>query len=961
MPVLIPGLITSPTPGAFPDTDLELTCEAAFGADVTTDPATWEFTDLSDRLTANPITIQWGVLVGAGNPGSGSASVQLLNDDGYLTAHHPASPWWPYVDKGTPLRLSVRPRTATIFTDRFDRVAGPGLGTATSGQTYAGGTASAFAVNGSAGTISPGAANAFRHTRAAVDHRDVDVTLDVAVDRVAAGVANVFGPTLRGNSGGTNYVWPEVEFGLGGIVQLTVRTAQGGVFTGHAQITQPGLTYTAGTVVRCRAVLIGGWLRMKAWLAAGTEPAGWTVDVTLDLSGLTLSDTHFGLAGWVPAGNTNSPTAVFTIDNVVVVPPAYPRFEGYIADVKTVFVPTAGGTVHSVAQIDAGGVGTILERRGADAWSPMRRSLQYADITPIDYWPLEDQEGSTSAASAFPDRPAMTVTGPAVFAFDTEEPEDLLLARYGTKNLVSVAAGAKLSATVQTSTSASGWTVSVYTNVSTRDVSPAVSEIRILEWATPSSTDWTRWALICTSTGHAVRAYNDSTSTSTTVVNYANDFLGMIFFDVEAAQDGANIDVTLYLNANPFGAGTTAGTMAPVTRITVNPDRANVTASTSPYGLRYQVGHVQVRDVAAGAALPFYSDDGVYHADEGWYEEPTHLRVARIAEEARVPFRQVAEPDAELWTRLNTQQEGGTVDLASAAVDAESGGILYETGFGWGLVPRASRYNRPVDLTVDLATYARSEGTGQDEVLQPHLDVGAANVWAVERTSGGSRSYAAPAGYRQRRGTVADKATLDLLYDEDAGPHAQWRVHMGVDGRGAHYPQMSLDLAANPDLIDDWLVCRPGSRVQRLNQPTVAGLDTIDQVIDTASETISPRSWIAEVATSPAVVWQVGVFDDTSGGSLLDAATTTVGVDLDAVDTSVVFSSTDRFDVWETVAVGYLVDVGPEVMQVTAMGAQSGSGPWTQTATVVRGVNGVTRAHAAGTEIHVSRPLRPAL
>ena len=46
--------------------------------------------------------------------------------------------------------------------------------------------------------------------------------------------------------------------------------------------------------------------------------------------------------------------------------------------------------------------------------------------------------------------------------------------------------------------------------------------------------------------------------------------------------------------------------------------------------------------------------------------------------------------------------------------------------------------------------------------------------------------------------------------------------------------------------------------------------------------------------------------------------------------------------------------VGGERITVTAMGAVTGSGPWTQTATVVRAVNGVSKAQTAGTAVHLA-------
>ncbi len=717
-----------------------------------------------------------------------------------------------------------------------------------------------------------------------------------------------------------------------------------------------GLAYAGGTLIRLRTMAIGQRIRLKAWLASGSEPPAWNIDTTL-ADGAFTSGSNWGLAAFLASGNSNTLPFTCTFDNLTVQQPQYPLIEGYIADVKNSFRPVGDGTTHSIATVDIGGIGTLLDRLGADDWSPLRRSIQYAATPPLAYWPLEDAQGATTAASAYPDQTAMTATGPVVFEFDTGVPDDVLISTYGSKNLCSVAAGAKLSADVKTGTTGA-WTVSVTTNVFSRAVTPATSEIRILEWTTPSAGTYTRWALVCTSTGHQVRAYNDSAPSSTNVVTVADNFAALITYDVVAVQNGGNIDVTLYYNANSYGTGSIAGTVTPVSRITINPDRANVTGSTDPYGLRYLVGHLSVTD-AATTTMPYYNDSpDQYRADQGWYREPEHLRLRRLCAEGGIPFRLLATPSTDLVTRLNSQQEGTTSSLTVAAAEASSGGILAEAEYGYTYLPRPARYNAPVDLTIDLAAYNYSDGTDSAEVLVPTLDLKTPNWWTVTRTGGGSGSYAADAAYRKRRGTIQDQKTLDVLYDADCGQHAAWRTHVGVDGQGANYETASIDLAANPDLIDDWLLCRPGSRIQRTNAPTVAGVGTIDQVIAGYTQTVGPRAWVVVPSTSPAVVWQVGVYD--SASFLVDAATTTVGTVLGTGTTSVVFSSTNKDDAWSTTP-GYTVTVNGEDMTVTAIGAQTGPGPWTQTATVTRAVNGVSKSHPAGTPIHVKSPLRWAL
>ncbi|GGN39419.1 hypothetical protein GCM10010109_67340 [Actinoplanes campanulatus] len=959
MPVLLPGLLTSPSPGTtglFPEEDLELTCEAAWGADLDAEPDSWEWTDLSDRVIDSPISITRGVLVGGRTSRGTSGTVALLNEDGWLSLHHPGSPWWPHVDAGTPVRISVRTRTVPYLTDTFTRTVASGWGTAeaVSGE---GGTSwlntSGLSVDGTAAQISCAVSNTVYTSRIFKPHRDVDVTYDVASSVVTTGGPLATGPTLRASTSNADHSWPLLEFQPDASLRWALWRRLSGSYTQLETATIPGLTYTVGTVIRVRFLLIGARLRAKAWLAAGIEPGEWTLDYTFTDAALIAGGNYFGIAAW-PISTLSNPLPVsVSIDNLTITQPRYPRIEGYIADIKASYQPVDDETTHSIAVIDIGGVGTRLELRDSDAWSPMRRSIQWGDADPVAYWHCEDADRATQAASGITGQPALQVTGPVVFSFDTGEPEDTLISRYGSKNLCSVAAGARLSTAFTPSSVQNEWTVGITAQVIAALV--PVSEIRMLEWSTLGT--FTRWALVSTATGHEVRAYNDVAGTSTTACSTVNSVNALCGFDVQAVQAGANIDVTLLLDTVVYAAGSVAGTLGAPHAIEVNPDRANTTGSTSAFGIRWLAGHVVIHDTATASSLPYYYDDDLtlYRADQGWYREPTHLRADRVSREGRVPFRLVAEPDE--VTRLNSQQEGTTPDLLVAAVEAESGGLLYEAGFGYEMLPRVARYNRAVDLTIDLATYRRTGGTDPAEVLQPQLRLKEPTIWTVQRTGGSQAMWAADAEYRKRRGNLAASKTLDLLEDGDLLGHAQWRIHLVEDARGAHYPGASIDLTANPDLIDDWLLCAPGARVQRINQPLTAGLGTVDQVAEGLSETLGRRTWVASIEGAPAEVWDVGLYDD---AWLADSVSTTLVADQPATSVGAVeswqISTALLGDVWETVDVGYVWESNGEEVTVTAMGAVTGSGPYLQTATVERGANGIVKAHRAGDLIQLADP-----
>jgi hypothetical protein len=327
-----------------------------------------------------------------------------------------------------------------------------GWGAATTGQVWTPvSTPSAFSTTGTAGQISIGTVNTARQIRTTVNPADVDVVFDASVNSIATGSVHSFGPMLRVAGSSLWRIFATLEFGLAGALSVRVRTYVNSS-SSTTLATIPVTTYAPDTPVRCRVQVFGDTVRMRAWAPADPEPATWALNVTqTSVTGsnavMTAADV-IGLQASVLSGSTSPLPVVFTADNVVV-SQLSTRLTGYVSDVRPVFVPQPDGSTWSTVQVDISGVGSKLEKNEAPAWSPMRRSIQLASTAPVSYWPLEDAEGSTSAASALPGQAKMLVSGPAVFSFDQGTPSELYLSRYGTRPIVSVAAGARLTARSQ--------------------------------------------------------------------------------------------------------------------------------------------------------------------------------------------------------------------------------------------------------------------------------------------------------------------------------------------------------------------------------------------------------------------------------------------------------------------------------------------------------------------------------
>lgn len=935
----------------FPDDDLELLVEAAFGADTTAAPSTWVWTELTDRLMPVPVSIRRGAAVGASTTATSFATVQCTNEDGALTPLLPTSPFYPYVDAGTPTRLLVR---LPAVADTFTRAAvSSGWGAATTGQVWTPvSTPSAFSTTGTAGQISIGTVNTARQIRTTVNPADVDVVFDASVNSIATGSVHSFGPMLRVAGSSLWRIFATLEFGLAGALSVRVRTYVNSS-SSTTLATIPVTTYAPDTPVRCRVQVFGDTVRMRAWAPADPEPATWALNVTqTSVTGsnavMTAADV-IGLQASVLSGSTSPLPVVFTADNVVV-SQLSTRLTGYVSDVRPVFVPQPDGSTWSTVQVDISGVGSKLEKNEAPAWSPMRRSIQLASTAPVSYWPLEDAEGSTSAASALPGQAKMLVSGPAVFSFDQGTPTDLYLSRYGTRPIVSVAAGARLTAPVAAPSTSSQWAVSAIAELWVAGI-PGVTEVRILEWLTPGGT-YNRWALVGNSAGYVLRGYNDAAGTSSDLLTDATGAnAGQTTYTVEAVQAGSNVSLQVFYNSagSVSGPVSVAATLTAVTKIAVNPDQVNSTAAVTPAGIKFVVGHVRVLDDSTVRDMPYYYDaeqnNLLVWAQPAWFRESAHRRIERLCAEERVPFTLAGDPATTGLTSLNAQQDGSFTDLISRAAESESGGLLFESGWGYRYLPRTARYNQAVALTVDMSTYAHSGDTGPEDVLVPQLESRATNYWTVERAGGSTGSYAADAGYRARRGTIAEQVTVDVLRDADLDDHAAWRVHLGVDALDAYYPGLPVDLAANPDLIDNWLTCDIGSRVQRTNQPTIAGYGTIDQVIEGYTETLGPKLWSVTANCSPAAVWDVFTLDDPVLGWLGPTGSILAsGVTAGATTLSVSGST----PLWSTAAI-YPVDINIGGERVTVTAVTGASSP--QTFTVTRGVGGFSKAHPAGAPV----------
>src|SRR5690606_41668320 len=95
---------------AFPATPLAATVEIALDADVTANPSTWVWTDISQYIRQADgarIVITHGRGDEDDSAAPSTCSLEVDNRDNRFIRHNPMSPYYRRLRQGTPIRVSV--------------------------------------------------------------------------------------------------------------------------------------------------------------------------------------------------------------------------------------------------------------------------------------------------------------------------------------------------------------------------------------------------------------------------------------------------------------------------------------------------------------------------------------------------------------------------------------------------------------------------------------------------------------------------------------------------------------------------------------------------------------------------------------------------------------------------------------------------------------------------------------
>lgn len=897
---------------AFPQTPLGIVAAIAPGADPV-NPSDWQFVDISgDVRSAGGIQITAGRQDEVGQVDATGVSCTVDNRTGDYCRTNPLGAYYGRLSRGTPLEVRV-----TRIADTFTRTTSPGLGTdAVSGLTWTHSSSSSWATTGSAATCTFAAANSASYAFVEkATGADVEVTGSVRLSAVTTGAAWVHAIVVRTLAFSDQYRL-HVEFGTSGVIGCKIAKLVSGSITDLTSVVSTGVTYTSSTVVRYRARVVGSTLQIRAWEDGTDEPTTWTCEAT---------DTAFPEAGvtgvysWRVAGNTNAGSLTATFDD-------------FRVDVIRAITPVPEWPVRwdrsgndATAPITGAGILRRLSQGQSALRSPMYRQIVYP--TRVGHWPLEDGSDATRLTNAVAGGTAGAVSGATLGSSESAP---------GASAAVQTPDGATLSGIFGAASTTAGWQFAWSCKLAS---TPPVSGTEMIRWTTSNGLTWS-WQVASGSFTIVVTNSVGTTLLSSVSGAGGTDPTKWTSYRVKATVSGGTVTVEGAWfstdGATPLGfTDTFSGTLGRLTGWRIATTTATVDALWNHvFGVTTGADDLQSYDAR--------------RAFDGYAGETAGARLVRLCGEEGVPLTTIgATADTAL---MGAQTSAVLLDLLRECEDADQG-VLHERGAGLGYLTRVARYNGDPVMELDFAAghiAAPPEPTDDDQRLRNRV---------VLRRTGGSEVTAEDPASIAVDGIYADEVTVNLQTDSQLAGHAWWRLNLGTLD-GLRWPRIELDLARNPDLIDEWCKVRIGSRITIANPPDQVGTDALDLIVEGWTETLAEYTWSVVLACSPAAAYQVGVYDDAA--SRYDLRTCTLDGDHAAGATSLTLAITGN-EAWSTTAEPYDLIISGERVTVTSMGARTGTGPYSQTATVTRAVNGIAKALPGGAEVHIATPGRWAL
>jgi PKD repeat protein len=220
--------------------------------------------------------------------------------------------------------VTAPPGPTTYVNDQFSRTVTGGWGSAPTGGAWTvTSTASNYAVNGSAGTITDAAGATRTAYLASVSAPAADAVVSVGLDKMPTGSGIYLSTYPRRITGQGTYAAETRVTSTGSVsLELSRTNSTGAETVISAATTITGLTYALGDKLTVRVQAVGSGpttVRAKVWKTGTAEPTAWQKSVTDSTAGLQAAG-HVGFSSYLSSSATNGPITV-AVDSLVVTAP----------------------------------------------------------------------------------------------------------------------------------------------------------------------------------------------------------------------------------------------------------------------------------------------------------------------------------------------------------------------------------------------------------------------------------------------------------------------------------------------------------------------------------------------------------------------------------------------------------------------------------------------------------------
>lgn len=586
--------------------------------------------------------------------------------------------------------------------------------------------------------------------------------------------------------------------------------------------------------------------------------------------------------------------------------------------------------------LTANGLTRRLGQGNAPVQSPLRRAIPTIGTPLVGYWPLEDVKG-------------------------TVNPEAVIGSTARPKYVGSVEPGAYTGfvASAQAPTMNSGRikvTVQPYVNTNYFQVrfllrlsSTTIPNNTVLARInTNSSLGWIDWLY---STGDFTLFKTYSNIGTLSMISAAIDITPQIagqdcIVSLEFKKNGSGVDIKQVLL--PVGEiigvtnfDTNAGvSLGSCTSVYLNPDGAAIGDVS--------FGHLRVEKIETSVF-------NLWLQTAGFRSETAVARISRLCLENGITpsMAGISEPSE----AMGVQTRATILSLLQEAANLD-GGILAEAKSSDGLRYRSRESLCTQDPALKLSYTASAltsfDPIDDDQRARNKVTVTRTNgtISTVEDTTSTMSTKAPPLGI----GEYAESISLPLYTDDQTQHQAGWRVNLGTIDE-SRYPTIGLNLA-HPDYTSDPVLTRSvlltdfGDRIVITNPPAGQPLEQVDQIVQGTREMINQYEHSITFNCAPARPYRVAQQNASAGWTArYTNESSTLSTNLLLATTAVPVIHTSGPD-WTIADGSFDIMVGGERMTVTNI-----TGTGTQTFTVVRSVNGLTKAHNAGEAVRLFDPV----